>query len=83
MKNTITQIQAYKGWKMYRQTREQFNGWGKVVTKLWYYAVKDDTYFCGGKKQVLGFINAGIPASKVDSHVETMLNPSSSMYEER
>lgn len=82
MKRTIKQIETYKGWKIYRQTRPYTNGYGKLCTELWYYAVKDEHYFCGSKKHVIGFINSSIPANKITEHVLTALNPSSAQYEE-
>lgn len=77
---TIEQIAGYKGWKVYRQTSDYINGWGKPCTSRWYYAVKDETYFTGGLKDVKSFINSGIPASKLDERVKTQLNPMSAVY---
>lgn len=74
MEKKLIQIQDYKGWKMYRQERQEINGYNKPVTKYWYYAIKNDQYFTGAKNRIMQYIDNGLTPNEFDDLTKEILN---------
>ena len=70
MEKKLIQIQNYKGWKMYRLETQDINGYGKPVTRLWYYAIKNDHYFTGHKNSIMQYIDRGLTPHEFDDLIK-------------